>query len=176
MSTHYEEGRIGGDQLLTTLSPDGYIVDHCGGTYGWTPDLAGIAWRATYREAGALVNSGVYDTLLLTVGISGSGKSTFLKELTLPAVLDGHKLPGNILAIDAMWKSDFERAQVVNLLKGVGIEYAVAVYFETPLQTCIDRQTTRDDKTLSTAAVERQHRTMRPPQYKEGFDLIITRG
>lgn len=49
----------------------------------------------------------------------------------------------------------------------------VAIYFDTPIETCIARQDLRERK-VPTKVIEKMNRQMEKPVFYEGFDIIKT--
>ena len=49
----------------------------------------------------------------------------------------------------------------------------VAIYFDTPIETCIARQNLRERK-VPTKVIEKMNRQMEKPVFYEGFDIIKT--
>ena len=49
----------------------------------------------------------------------------------------------------------------------------VAIYFDTPIETCVARQELRDRK-VPTKVIEKMGRQMEKPVFYEGFDIIRT--
>jgi protein phosphatase len=146
------------------------------------------------------------DALVVLIGSSGSGKSTFAAarfarteilssdELRAMVADDAgdqsateaafellHTALGMRLArrrltvVDATSVEGWARERLLSVARRLG-RPAVAVVFDLPLATCLDRNATRTDRQLPPAAIRRQHALMRKSidgLAGEGFDPIV---
>jgi predicted kinase len=134
--------------------------------------MAGKAWAWAYKTAGNLVATKCVDLLVLPVGLPGAGKSTYIEHMG-DITAGNAVVRGNVLVFDAMWLMARDRTAAVNLLKGAGISFAKAVYFDTPTDVCIARQELRGyDKQLPARLIRATARNLQMPTRAEGFDAI----
>jgi predicted kinase len=140
--------------------------------------------------------------LIITVGLPGSGKSTYLARLGVNAISsdevrrliadDPHDQTMNarifatvrylvrqrmatgqpITYVDATHLTAWERKPYVHLAQRYGLKLE-ALYFDVPVETCIARNRTRD-RIVPEAAIREMARRLVPPSKKEGFTRVRT--
>jgi predicted kinase len=138
--------------------------------------------------------------LIVTVGLPGSGKSTYLARLGVNAISsdevrrliadDPHDQTMNarifsvarylirqrIAAgrpatyVDATHLTPWERAPYVKLARRYGCTLE-ALFFDVPVEICIARNQTRD-RVVPEAAIRKMAQQMVPPSREEGFTEI----
>ena len=145
--------------------------------------------------------SGPKGYVVLTIGLPGSGKTTWFKRRgvtplssdllrtilfdditeqryqglvfsTLRSLLRARliaKMPWNY--VDATNLSPHERRQWIKMAKSFGYEVQ-AVFFDVPLEVCMDRNRNRE-RSVSDEAMQKMAERLRPPNFKEGFSKIV---
>jgi predicted kinase len=138
--------------------------------------------------------------LIITVGLPGSGKSTYLMRLGVNAISsdeirrlitdDPHDQTMNarifatvrylvrqrmssgrpVTYVDATHLTPWERKPYVRLAQSYGSKLE-ALFFDTPVETCIARNRTRD-RIVPEAAIRTMARRLVPPSKKEGFTRV----
>lgn len=138
--------------------------------------------------------------VVLTIGLPGSGKTTWYKRrgvtplssdmlrtilfdditeqryqglvfATLRSLLRARliaKMPWNY--VDATNLSAHERRQWIKMAQSFGYEVQ-AVYFDVPLEVCLDRNAQRD-RPVSEEAMRRMAEKLKAPDFEEGFAKI----
>jgi predicted kinase len=138
--------------------------------------------------------------VVLTIGLPGSGKTTWFKRRgvtplssdllrtllfdditeqrwsglvfsTLRSLLRARliaRMPWNY--VDATNLSPHERRQWIKMAKSFGYEVQ-AVFFDVPLEVCLDRNRRRD-RVVSEEVMKKMADRLRPPDFKEGFSKI----
>jgi predicted kinase len=138
--------------------------------------------------------------VVLTIGLPGSGKTTWYKRRgvtplssdmlrtilfdditdqrysglvfsTLRSLLRARliaKMPWNY--VDATNLSAHERRQWIKMAKSFGYE-AQAVYFDVPLEVCLERNSKRERR-VADDVMQKMAERLRPPSFKEGFSKI----
>jgi predicted kinase len=140
--------------------------------------------------------------LIITVGLPGSGKSTYLAQLGVNAIssdeirrlitddpLDQH-MNARIFAtvrylvrqrtaagrpvtyVDATHLTPWERKPYVKLAERHGCELQ-ALFFDVPVEICIARNQTRD-RIVPEEAIREMARRLVPPSESEGFTSVRT--
>lgn len=140
--------------------------------------------------------------LLVLVGLPGSGKTTWAARQSFsvlssdavrlliaddPAIQTIHRrvfatlrqlarqrmeLRRPVTCIDATSLTRWERRPWVRLAEDADCE-AEAIFFDTPLEVCLDRNSRRE-RVVPGAAVREMARRLEPPAIAEGFARVIT--
>jgi predicted kinase len=138
--------------------------------------------------------------LIITVGLPGSGKSTYLARLGVNAISsdeirriiadDPHDQTMNarifatvrylvrqriaaarpVTYVDATHLTPWERKPYVQLAQRYRCDLE-ALFFDVPVETCIARNQTRD-RIVPEAAIREMARRLVPPSESEGFTLV----
>jgi predicted kinase len=138
--------------------------------------------------------------LIITVGLPGSGKSTYLARLGVNAISsdeirrlvadDPHDQSMNarifatvrylvrqriaagrrVTYVDATHLTRWERKPYVQLAQRYGCQLE-ALFFDVPIDTCIARNQTRD-RIVPVEAIRKMATRLVPPSKKEGFTLV----
>ncbi|HMF53744.1 MAG TPA: ATP-binding protein [Edaphobacter sp.] len=138
--------------------------------------------------------------VVLTIGLPGSGKTTWYKrrgvtplssDLLRSILFDDiteqryqglvfstlrSLLRARLIAkmpwnyVDATNLSPHERRQWIRMAKSFGYEVQ-AVFFDVPLAVCMERNSKRD-RSVSDDVMQKMAERLRPPTFKEGFDKI----
>ena len=100
-------------------------------------------------------------TVIVLVGLPGSGKSTWASEYSGP-------LP----VYDACNTTKWERARLLRMLAEHGKE-ARAVFVDTPVGLCMERDAMRPpDRQVGFRTITEKARTLQPPKRSEGFARV----
>jgi len=142
--------------------------------------------------------------LVITVGLAGSGKSTYLARLGVNAISSDeirrlladdptdqsiHKLVfatirylirqrlaagRRVTYVDATHLTRWERRPYLELAKKLDLKVE-ALFFDVPAEVCIERNLLRRRRVPARAIREMALR-LEPPSKKEGFDRVVTVG
>lgn len=75
---------------------------------------------------------------------------------------------------DATHLNRFSREKLINSIGKNNIDYIIAVNIITPLETCIERNSKREEKTqVPEFSLKRMYRDFSPATKEEGFEKII---
>ena len=140
--------------------------------------------------------------LIITVGLPGSGKSTYLARLGVNAISSDEirrlitddpldqSMNGRIFAtvcylvrqrmaagrpvtyVDATYLTPWERKPYLQLAQRYGSKLE-ALFFDVPLETCMARNQTRE-RIVPEEAIRKMARRLVPPSKKEGFTRVTT--
>jgi predicted kinase len=140
--------------------------------------------------------------LVITVGLPGSGKSTYLARMGVNAILSDEirrlitddpldqSMNGRIFSVirylvrqrmaagrpvtyvDATHLTPWERKPYVELAQRQGCTLE-ALFFDVPVETCIARNQTRD-RVIPEEAIRKMAGRLVPPSKKEGFTRVRT--
>jgi len=73
---------------------------------------------------------------------------------------------------DATFVTPISRSAILGIAKGYGCRVE-AIYFKTPLRTCLARNAKRSlDRQVPEATIREMHRQLVPPTKAEGFDSV----
>jgi predicted kinase len=134
------------------ISPDSFLISN--GLYYWTPSRAGKAWKDA-KELFAYASEFYSDyPIYLTCGLPGSGKSTWAKVQT------------NKLIFDATLTKLSDR----NKVRSWAGRPVHCVFFDTPLEICLERNSQRTpDRIIGADVIQRMVTQLVPPTKEEGF-------
>ena len=101
----------------------------------------------------------------LLVGPQGAGKSTWARSRSAEHSTD--------IYFDAILVKRSERARVLAIVRPYGID-AIAVWFQTSLETCSARNAQRpDDEIVAEQAILNVFVALEPPSVEEGFKEVL---
>ena len=80
-------------------------------------------------------------------------------------------LDGGTVVWDATFLSPIIRASVLHIAKGAGFK-TEAVFFDTDIEVCIERNSKRQREPVPDETIRRMHDGLVPPTVEEGFDLV----
>lgn len=162
---------------MLVVSPDKYLT-HAAGRYEWTPARAAEAWDAAFLEfRRALKNEA--RTALLTVGIPGAGKSTFIESLRTKQDLlqhHGHEPHFDGVVFDATLTSRIARRPLIEMARMAGARIE-AVVFDVPLVVAMQRNAERaPERRVPYETLVRMLRQLEaePPTLNEGLWRITS--
>jgi len=146
------------------INPDHFLQTEAG---RWiTPERNARAWDESYLALEAALE-GATDgtTLYVLVGAQGAGKSTWARRLIQRDPL--------AIVFDAILVKKSEREPI---LRAAGAHHIsrTAVWFRTPLETCLARNAARPtDEVVPERGIRNVHAAVEPPTADEGFDMIV---
>ncbi len=148
----------------THINPDHFLQTDAGRVI--TPELNAEAWRLSYQAFdAALLHSTESTTLYVLVGPQGSGKSTWARKVV--------RDDGRAIVFDAILVKASEREPLLRAAGAYPIS-RIAVWFRTPLETCLTRNAARpQDEVVPERAVRNVHAAVERPTLEEGFHRII---
>ena len=145
--------------------------------------------------------SGPRGYVVLTIGLPGSGKTTWFKRRGVTPLssdmlrsilfddITEQRYQGLVFStlrsllrarliakmpwnyVDATNLSPHERRQWIKMAKSFGYEVQ-AVFFDVPLEVCMQRNRHRD-RSVSDDVMQKMAERLRPPNFKEGFSKIV---
>lgn len=145
------------------INPDHFLQTDQGRVF--TPERNRNAWASSYRALERTLGEIAHPaTVYLLVGPQGAGKSTWVRNRP---VAEG------AVYFDAILVKRSERAEVLSLLKPFGAR-AIAVWLQTPLPTCLERNAARPtDEVVDEQALRNVYAALEAPSLSEGLDAII---
>lgn len=148
----------------THINPDHFLQTETGRVI--TPELNARAWTQSYRALDdALRRATEGTTLYVLVGPQGAGKSTWARKLI--------QNDAQAIVFDAIVVKESEREPILRAASAHQIS-RIAVWFRTPLATCLARNAARpNDEVVPERAVRNVHAAVEPPTTDEGFHSII---
>jgi predicted kinase len=139
--------------------------------------------------------------VVLTIGLPGSGKTTWFKRRGVTPLssdmlrsilfddITEQRYQGLVFStlrsllrarliakmpwnyVDATNLSPHERRQWIKMAKSFGYDVQ-AVFFDVPLEICMERNSRRE-RTVSDEVMKKMAERLRPPNFKEGFSKIV---
>lgn len=142
---------INPDHFLQT--PEGRIT---------TPERNARAWEQCFESLPtALAQAGPEPRLYVLIGAQGSGKSTWAEALV--------EREPHAVVFDAILVKRSERAPILAAARQHAT-HAVAVWFRTPLETCLARNAARPpDQVADECGLRNVFAALEPPGLDEGF-------
>jgi predicted kinase len=146
---------INPDHFLET--PDGRVT---------TADRNAAAWRQSFAALDDALRARTLQSIVyIMIGCQASGKSTWAR----------HKCAedSDAIAFDAILVKQAERLPILQAAALHQVR-AVAVWFKTPLQVCLERNAARPaDEVVNEQGLQNVFNALEPPQSSEGFAQII---
>ena len=129
-------------------------------------DRNAAAWQQCFAVLPrALEQSQPGGRLYVLVGAQGAGKSTWAAALKA-------REPQSVV-FDAILVKKSERAPIIAEARRVGVG-AVAVWFQTSLETCLARNAERpQDQVVPERNIRNVYAAIEPPTLQEGFSEIV---
>jgi len=146
---------INPDHFLET--PEGRI---------WTSERNAVAWKQSFAALDeALRGRSARSVVYIMVGCQASGKSTWARARK--------REEPHAIIFDAILVKKSERHPIL-LAAGQYQVPAVAVWFQTPLQVCLERNAARPtDEVVNEQGLKNVFAALEPPQLSEGFAQIL---
>lgn len=147
------------------ISPDNHLFE-ANGSYNWTPERVRNAWVNSMKELETALQNGA-DTIVLTIGIPGAGKTTYIKD-------SSEAKSCNVVVFDATFVDCRARKPLIEAAKRFGAKI-IGIRFETPIETCIARNNARpsDRRVPEPTMINMATRLANePPSLVEGFDAV----
>ena len=146
------------------INPDHFLQTETGRVI--TPELNVEAWKRSFEAFdAALLCSTEATTFYLLVGPQGAGKSTWARTLA--------QSDPQAIIFDAILVKKSEREPLIRSASAYPISI-IAVWFRTPLETCLARNAARpEDEVVPERGVRNVHAAVEPPTIAEGFHSII---
>ena len=159
----------------------------------------GAATEATRQ--GAKIASAPKGVVVLTIGLPGSGKTTWYKRRSVTPLssdmlrtilfdnITEQRYQGLVFStlrsllrarliarmpwnyVDATNLSPHERRQWIKMARSLGYEVH-AVFFDVPLEVCLERNRKRE-RQVSEEIMTRMASKLKPPTFEEGFSKIV---
>lgn len=149
------------------INPDHFLETPTGRV--WTRDGNAEAWRRSYAALhDALHERAVLGVVYVMVGCQGSGKSTWAQAKSSE--------DPNAIIFDAILVRKAERRPILDAAAQRRVP-AVAVWFQTPLQVCVDRNARRPpDEIANEEGLRNVFAALEPPELSEGFvEIVVVR-
>ncbi len=146
------------------INPDHFLQTETGRVI--TPERNAEAWKQSYHAFNeALRGATDGTTFYVLVGPQGSGKSTWARNLV--------QNDARAIVFDAILVKRSEREPLLRAASVYPIS-RIAVWFRTPLETCLARNAARPtDEVVPERAVRNVHAAVEPPTVSEGFHSIV---
>ncbi len=146
------------------INPDHFLQTDAGRVF--TSELNVEAWKRSYEALTvALLNATAAATIYVLVGPQGSGKSTWARTLV--------ENDDQAIVFDAILVKQSEREPILRAARARQVP-SIAVWFRTPLETCLARNATRpQDEVVPERGVRNVHAAVEPPTTAEGFHSIL---
>jgi predicted kinase len=146
------------------INPDNYLQTPAGRVT--TPERNKVAWDQCYEALEAAARqAGPSTRVYLLVGSQGSGKSTWARARSAEQSAD--------IFFDAILVKRSERARVLEIVRPFELG-TIAVWFQTPLQSCLARNALRpEDEVVSEQAIRNVFAALEPPSIEEGFEDVL---
>ena len=160
---------------MKIINPDKYLLlnDHPD-SYKWDPRRERIAWEKSYGVLGSILGKfyakQIPSRMLITVGVSSSGKSTLIED-NLDRLEDEM---GYDIIFDARFPNRISRSAVIWIASGLECSVS-AVWVNTPLEECVERNRLRSDRSFPEHKLREAHKNIQPPSSSEGFERILTK-
>ena len=147
------------------INPDHFLETPEGRRYSHERNAE--AWRRCFAALDdALRASSPRSTIYLMVGCQASGKSTWARAK--------YREDPNVIIFDAILVKKSERRPILEAAARHHVP-AVAVWLQTPLEVCVDRNQRRPlDEVVNERGMRNVFAAVEPPEHSEGFvDVIV---
>lgn len=152
------------------INPDDFLLTPAGRV--WTPERNKAAWERAYASLQHALSGTPHDSaadkerdLYLVCGIQGAGKSTWIKN-------NAPRLAPCVF-FDAALPKASHRLPILAIAHSAGTR-AHAVWIDTPLEVCLQRNAERQiDERVPEAAIRSVAAHFEPPSPAEGFIEIL---
>jgi predicted kinase len=136
----------------------------------WTAERNTWAWSQCFdalpKALAAALATG--DKLYVLIGAQGSGKSTWAESR--------RQREPNCVVFDAILVKRAEREPILRQARATGVP-AVAVWFRTPLETCLARNAARPpDEVAHEQGLRNVFAALEAPSLEEGFVQVLREG
>ena len=160
--------RVSTVQLSSRIvSPDDYRIDEFG-AYRPDPALERLIWVTAHETLRKILRRGDASRVIMTVGVPGSGKSTYIAA----AKADG------VAYFDATMVRHSYRKGIVSIAREFQ-KPIEAIVFAPPLEECLRRNSMRSpDRIVPESVIRKMAETLErePPAIWEGFKVIHYQG
>ena len=148
----------------THINPDHFLQTEAGRVI--TPERNARAWEQSYEALdAALRHATEASTLYVLVGPQGAGKSTWARNLM--------EHDARAIVFDAILVKKSEREPLLRAARAHHVS-SIAVWFRTPLETCLARNAARPkDEVVPERGIRNVHAAVEPPTTDEGFQSIF---
>ena len=151
---------------MMLVCPDDYLMTESG-EYHWTTERVIAAWDRARETFEGHLKWGRPEKVVLLMGVSGAGKSTWRSE----------NQSAKVLYFDATFDLPWKREPYLQLafLEKVPVE---VVWIDTPLEVCLHRNSKRtSDRKVPEDVLRAMHDKIskNPPSEEEGFTLTRVR-
>jgi hypothetical protein len=143
------------------LNPDHFLETSDGRVT--TPERNDEAWRQCFAALDEALPSA--RLVYVLVGCQGAGKSTWASAR--------HRDEPDAIFFDAILVQSHERAPILAAAARHGVP-VTAVWFRTPLETCLDRNRARPtDEIADEGGLRNVFAALQPPRLDEGFARVL---
>ena len=131
-----------------------------------TPERNAAAWKQSFAVLNEVLGEKTSSSVIyIMIGCQASGKSTWARRKCAE--------DGAAIIFDAILVKQTERVPILRAAAHHEV-LAVAVWFQTPLQVCLQRNTARRvDEAVNEQGLRNVFNALEPPQLSEGFLRVV---